>query len=84
MAGRNVCVIDQKRDLASNILERVPESLGNVVVIDSFDPFPVGLNAIGQNPASTDRKYIEVSNLTMEELSHVQQIISDITKGRES
>jgi transcriptional regulator with XRE-family HTH domain len=30
----------------------------------------------------TDRKYIEVSNLTLEELAHVQQIIKDINKDR--
>jgi len=30
-----------------------------------------------------DRKYIEVYNLTMEELAHIQQIINDITKSRE-
>ena len=30
----------------------------------------------------TDRKYIEVSNLTLEEMAHIQQIINDITKGR--
>ena len=32
----------------------------------------------------TERKYIEVSNLTLEELAHIQQIINDITKIRES
>lgn len=30
----------------------------------------------------TDRKYIEVTDLTLEELAHVQQIINDITKER--
>ena len=30
----------------------------------------------------TDRKYIEVSNLTLEEVAHVQLIINDITKDR--
>ena len=31
----------------------------------------------------TDRKYIEVSKLTLEEMAHIQQIINDITKVRE-
>ncbi|MCL1976234.1 MAG: type IV secretion system DNA-binding domain-containing protein [Firmicutes bacterium] len=44
-AGRSVLVIDPKADLVHSILERVPESRADeVVVIDPSDPCPVGFN----------------------------------------
>jgi hypothetical protein len=44
-AGRSVLVIDPKADLVNSILERIPESRADeVVVIDPSDPAPVGFN----------------------------------------
>ena len=46
-AGRSVLVIDPKADLVNSILERIPESRYNdVVVIDPSDPCPVGFNPL--------------------------------------
>jgi len=43
--GRSVLVIDPKADLITEILERIPESRSDeVVVIDPSDPHPVGFN----------------------------------------
>ena len=44
-AGRSVLVIDPKADLVNAVLERVPESRADdIVVIDPSDPCPVGFN----------------------------------------
>lgn len=46
-AGRSVLVIDPKADLVNSILERLPESrYDDVVVIDPSDPCPVGFNPL--------------------------------------
>jgi hypothetical protein len=55
-AGRSVLVIDPKADLVNSILERIPESRADeVVVIDPSDPAPVGFNPFSfknyKNPA---------------------------------
>ena len=52
-AGRSVLVIDPKADLVTSILERVPASRADdVVVIDPSDDNPVGFNplALPGNP----------------------------------
>ena len=44
-AGRSVLVIDPKTDLATNIIERIPEHRANdVTILDVSDPCPVGFN----------------------------------------
>ena len=46
-AGRSVLVLDPKADLVTEILERIPESRKqDVVVIDPSDPCPVGFNPL--------------------------------------
>ena len=46
-AGRSVLVLDPKADLVNSILERIPESRKeDVVVIDPSDPCPVGFTPL--------------------------------------
>lgn len=46
-AGRSVLVLDPKADLVNNVLERIPDSRReDVVVIDPSDPCPVGFNPL--------------------------------------
>lgn len=46
-AGRSVLVLDPKADLVTEILERIPESRRqDVVIIDPSDPCPVGFNPL--------------------------------------
>ena len=55
-AGRSVLVIDPKADLVTDILERIPDSRkDDVVVLDPSDPCPVGFNPLAyhQDPALT-------------------------------
>ena len=55
-AGRSVLVIDPKADLVTDILERIPESRkDDVVVLDPSDPSPVGFNPLAykQSPSLT-------------------------------
>ena len=55
-AGRSVLVIDPKGDLATELLERIPDKRrDDVVVLDPSDPCPVGFNplAYNQDPSLT-------------------------------
>ena len=55
-AGRSVLVIDPKGDLATELLERIPDKRrDDVVVLDPSDPCPVGFNPLvyNQDPSLT-------------------------------
>ena len=59
-AGRSVVVIDPKRDLVTDILERLPaERADEVVVIDPTSPTPVGFNPL----AGPDRPEVTVDGV---------------------
>ena len=59
-AGRSVVVIDPKRDLVTDILERLPaERADDVVVIDPTSPTPVGFNPL----AGPDRPEVTVDGV---------------------
>jgi energy-coupling factor transporter ATP-binding protein EcfA2 len=55
-AGKSVIVLDPKAELISSLLQRIPKSRDNdVVIIDPSDPCPVGINPLKghQNPNLT-------------------------------
>jgi Type IV secretion-system coupling protein DNA-binding domain len=56
-AGRSVVVIEPKGDLVRDVLERVPDSrLDDVVVVDPTDKAPVGLNPLAARGVPSELK----------------------------
>lgn len=61
-AGRACVVVEPKRQLVDNILDRVPASAaGQVVVLDASDSEPVGFNPLELGP--DDDAYVVADNL---------------------